>query len=298
MVEIGRLLTAMATPFDRNGEVDFAQAGNLARALLDSGTDGLVVAGTTGESPTLTVKEKWRLFAEVKKAAGGRAAVIAGTGNYNTAESIELSREAERIGVDALLLTVPYYNKPSQEGLFRHFEAIARATTLPCILYNVPSRTITDMTAETTVRLSHIPNVVGIKEASGNLAQIANIIGGARSDFRVWSGNDEDTLPVLALGGYGVVSVASHLVGNQIQEMITAFLARNNDRAAEIHRRLLPLIKALFLVGNPVPLKYALNQAGFAVGAPRLPLVEPDEATAAKIREALAGQRLDLPVAV
>src|SRR5437588_8174098 len=194
MVEIGRLLTAMATPFDRDGEVDFPQAARLAHALLDSGSDGLVVAGTTGESPTLTTKEKWRLFDTIKKATGGRGAVIAGTGNYNTAESIELSREAQQIGVDALLLTVPYYNKPTQEGLFRHFEAIARSATLPCILYNVPSRTITDMSAETTVRLSHIPNVIGIKEASGNLAQIANIIQGARGDFRVWSGNDEDTL--------------------------------------------------------------------------------------------------------
>jgi 4-hydroxy-tetrahydrodipicolinate synthase len=298
MAEIGRLLTAMATPFDRDGQVDFAQAGRLAQALLDSGSEGLVVAGTTGEAPTLTVKEKWRLFAEVKKATGGRGAVVAGTGNYNTAESVELSQEAERIGVDALLLTVPYYNKPSQDGLFRHFETIARATSLPCILYNVPSRTVTDMLAETTLRLSRIPNVVGIKEASGNLAQIATIIQGARSDFHVWSGNDEDTLPVLAIGGYGVVSVASHLVGNQIHRMITSFLDGRTQEAAEIHRRLLPLVKALFLIGNPSPLKYALNQAGFKVGAPRLPLVEPDEPVAARIREALAAQRLDLPVAV
>ncbi len=297
MTEIGRLLTAMATPFDREGQVDFIQAARLARALLDSGSDGLVVAGTTGEAPTLTVKEKWRLFADVKKAVGGRGAVIAGTGTYNTAESIELSREAERIGVDALLLTVPYYNKPSQEGIFRHFEAIARSTALPCILYNVPGRTASDMSADTTLRLSRIPNIVGIKEASGNLEQIAAIIRGARSDFRVWSGNDEDTLPVLAIGGYGVVSVASHLVGNQIQQMITAFVSRDTEQAAEIHRRLLPLVKSLFLLGNPVPLKYALNQSGFEVGRPRLPLVEPDEATAARIREALAAQRLDLPVA-
>src|SRR5438105_3004492 len=220
MVEIGRLLTAMATPFDREGQVDYSQAARLAHALLDSGSDGLVVAGTTGESPTLTNREKLRLFETIKKATGGRCAVVAGTGNYNTAESIELSHGAREAGADALLLTVPYYNKPTQEGLFRHFEMIARNTTLPCILYNVPSRTITDMSAETTVRLSHIPNIIGIKEASGNLAQIANIIQGSRGDFRVWSGNDEDTLTVLAVGGYGVVSVASHLVGNQIQQMI------------------------------------------------------------------------------
>src|SRR5579883_2856440 len=276
-MEIGRLLTAMVTPFTRDNAVDYAQAGKLARALLDSGSDGLVVAGTTGEAPTLTPREKLRLFAEIKKASGGRGAVVAGTGNYNTAESIELSREAERLGVDALLLTVPYYNKPSQEGLFRHFEAIARSTTLPCILYNVPSRTVTDMAAETTVRLSHIPNIVGIKEASGNLAQIANIIQGARGDFRVWSGNDEDTLPILAVGGYGVVSVLSHLVGAQIQQLIQAFINGSNEKAAEIHRRLLPLVKAMFLIGNPAPLKYALNQIGFNVGESRLPLVLPDE---------------------
>jgi 4-hydroxy-tetrahydrodipicolinate synthase len=298
MAEIGRLLTAMATPFDREGQLDTAQAGRLARALLDSGSDGLVVAGTTGESPTLTVKEKWRLFAAVKQAVGGRGAVIAGTGNYATAESIELTREAERIGVDGILLVVPYYNKPTQEGLFRHFEAIARSTSLPCILYNVPSRTGTNMTAETTIRLSHIPNIVGIKEASGDLAQAARIIENTRDDFRLWSGNDEDTLPLLSVGGYGVVSVASHLVGTQIQEMITSFVGGDRERAAAIHRRLLPLVKALFLVGNPMPLKYALNQVGFEVGAPRLPLCEPDEAVAEQIRAALARQRIDLPVAV
>jgi 4-hydroxy-tetrahydrodipicolinate synthase len=298
MAEIGRLLTAMVTPFDREGGLDTAQAGRLARALLDSGSEGLVVAGTTGESPTLTLKEKWRLFAAVKQAVGGRGAIIAGTGNYSTAESIELTQEAEKIGVDGVLLVVPYYNKPTQEGLFRHFEAIARSTSLPCILYNVPSRTGTNLTAETTIRLSHIPNIVGIKEASGDLAQSARIIENTRDDFRVWSGNDEDTLPLLALGGYGVVSVAAHLVGNQIQEMIRFFLGGDTARAAAIHRRLLPLVKALFLVGNPMPVKYALNHIGFDVGTPRLPLCEPDEAVAEQIRAALGRQRIDLPVAV
>ncbi len=297
-MEIGRLLTAMATPFDREGGLDAAQAGRLARALLDSGSDGLVVSGTTGESPTLTLKEKWKLFAAVKQAVGGRGAVIAGTGNYSTTESIELTHEAERLGMDAVLLVVPYYNKPTQEGLFRHFEAIARATSLPCILYNVPSRTGTNMTADTVIRLSHIPNIAGIKEASGDLAQSARIIENTRDDFHLWSGNDEDTLPLLAVGGYGVVSVASHLVGSQIAAMIQAFFDGDREGAASIHRRLLPLIKALFLVGSPVPLKYALNQSGFDVGAPRLPLCEPDEAVAEQIRAALARQRIDLPVAV
>jgi len=298
MVEIGRLLTAMATPFDREGQLDANQAGRLARALLDSGSDGLVVAGTTGESPTLTLKEKWRLFASVKQAAGGRGAIIAGTGNYSTAESIELTQEAEKIGVDAVLLVVPYYNKPTQEGLFRHFEAIARSTSQPCMLYNVPSRTSTNMTAETTIRLSHIPNIIGIKEASGDLAQSARIIQNTRDEFRVWSGNDEDTLPLLSVGAHGVVSVAAHLVGTQIQSMIEAFTGGDSDKAATIHRRILPLVKALFLVGNPVPLKYALNHIGFNVGAPRLPLHEPEESVAEQIRAELARQRIDLPVAV
>jgi 4-hydroxy-tetrahydrodipicolinate synthase len=279
MTDIGRVLTAMATPFDRDGEVDLKQAANLARGLLDSGSDGLVVAGTTGESPTLTEKEKWSLFATVKKAVGGRGAVIAGTGSYSTAESIRLTREAEEIGVDGVLLVVPYYNKPSQEGLFRHFEAIARATRLP-------------------IRLARIPNIAGTKEASGDLAQIARIIENTRDDFLVWSGNDEDTLPILSIGGYGVVSVASHLVGTQIQEMVQSFVDGNADRAAQIHRRILPLVKALFLIGSPSPLKYALNHIGFDAGSPRLPLVEPEEGVAEKIRAELARQRIDLPVAV
>lgn len=298
MADIGRVLTAMATPFGRDGELDLAQAANLARGLLDSGSDGLVVSGTTGESPTLTDKEKWSLFAAVKKAVGGRGAVIAGTGTYNTAESIRLTREAEEIGVDAILAVVPYYNKPSQEGLFRHFEAIARSTRLPVILYNVPSRTSTNMTAETAIRLSRVPNIAGTKEASGDLAQIGRIIENTRDDFLVWSGDDEFTLPILSVGGYGVVSVASHLVGAQIQEMIQAFLRGDTDRAAAIHRRTLPLVKSLFLIGNPAPLKYALNHIGFQVGAPRLPLVEPEEDVAEKIRAELARQRIDLPVAV
>lgn len=298
MTEIGRLLTAMATPFDGAGEIDRGQTARLANALLDSGSDGLVVVGTTGESPTLTDKEKWQMFADVKRGVGGRGVVVAGTGSYNTAESIRLTREAEEIGVDAILLVVPYYNKPTQEGLFRHFEAIARSTRLPVILYNVPSRTVTNMTAETVIRLSRIPNVVGIKEASGDLAQIGRIIENTRDDFLVWSGNDEDTLPILSIGGYGVISVASHLAGRQIQDMIQAFLGGDSETAARLHRRLLPLVKALFLVGSPVPLKYALNQIGFQVGETRLPLYGPDEDVADQIRAELARQRIDLPVPV
>jgi len=298
MVEIGRLLTAMVTPFAADGAVDYDRAKRLALALLDSGSDGVVVSGTTGESPTLSTEEKVRLFREVKSAVGDRGAVIAGTGNYNTAESIELSREAERAEADGLLLVVPYYNKPTQEGLYRHFAAIAASTRLPCILYNVPGRTSLNMTAETVIRLSEVPNIVGVKEASGDLEQIGRIVSGARPGFRVWSGNDQDTLPILAIGGYGVVSVIGHLVGKQIKQMIEAQVAGRCDEARAIHLRLLPLVKACFLVSNPIPVKYALNVAGFPVGGYRLPLCDPDAATAEKIAAEVRRHQIDLPAAV
>jgi 4-hydroxy-tetrahydrodipicolinate synthase len=299
MAEIGRLLTAMVTPFDDRGEVDYAQARRLARALLDSGSDGVVVSGTTGEAPTLTHEEKLRLFAEVKDTVDGRGVVIAGTGTYSTAESIELSKEAAQRGVDGLLLTVPYYNRPTQEGLFRHFEAIARSTSLPCIMYNIPGRTGTNMTAETTLRLSRVPNIVGVKEASGNFDQIARIVDGAGDGFRVWSGNDGDTLLIMAVGGYGVICVLSHLTGLQMKQLIESYLAGRVDEAAKLHRRLLTLNNALMtLASNPIPIKYALNQIGFRAGPPRLPLVEPDEATGEKIMAEVRRHHIDLPVAV
>src|SRR3972149_3350219 len=273
MAQMGRLLTAMVPPFTPEGELDLAQAQRLAMALLNSGSDGVVVSGTTGEAPTLTTEEKLRLFAEVKRAVGDAGAVVAGTGNYNTAERAELSREAARVGVDGLLLTTPYYNKPTQEGIFRHFEAIAKATSLPCILYNIPGRTGVNVTAETTIRLSHIPTIAGVKEASGNLEQIARIVDETRDDFRVWSGNDSETLPILSVGGHGVICVVSHLVGLQMRSLIEKFLAGQVKEAAEIHRRLLPLMSSLMtLASNPIPIKYALNQVGFSVGGGGLPL--------------------------
>ena len=195
MVEIGRLITAMITPFDEQGEVDYGEAKRLALALIDSGSDGLVVSGTTGESPTLTNDEKLRLFSEVKRAVGDRAAVIAGTTTYDNVESIEMSVEAEREGVDGILCTVPYYNKPPQEGLYRHFKSIAESVHIPCILYNVPIRTSLNMTAETTVRLSQIDNIVGVKEASGDMDQVSRIVRDADDDFHVWSGDDNATFP-------------------------------------------------------------------------------------------------------
>jgi 4-hydroxy-tetrahydrodipicolinate synthase len=298
-VEIGRLLTAMATPFDENGRVDFAQAKRLANALLDSGSDGMVVAGTTGEAPTLTHEEKLQLFAEIKQEVGGRGTVLAGTGTYSTAKSIDLTREAAAAGVDGVLLTCPYYNRPPQEGLFRHFEAIASSTTLPCILYNVQSRTGVNMTAETTARLSHVPNIIGTKEASGDLEQIAEIVAHTSPDFKVWSGDDSLTLPILSVGGYGAISVVSHLAGLQIRSMIEAYIEGRPAQAAEIHQNLLPLINAIMgTMANPMPLKHALNDVGFYVGNPRLPLMAPEGAIAEAISEELRRHRIDLPVAV
>jgi 4-hydroxy-tetrahydrodipicolinate synthase len=298
-MEIGRLLTAMVTPFDGEGGVDYKQAQRLAHALLDSGSDGLVVAGTTGEAPTLSHDEKLKLFAAVKEVMDGRGAVLAGTGTNDTAASIELSREAERADVDGLLLTAPYYNKPTQEGLCRHFEAIARATGLSCVPYNIPSRTGVNMTAETTLRLSRVPNIAGVKEASGDLAQIARIVEDAREGFRVWSGDDAMTLPILAVGGYGVIAVVSHLTGVQMHQMIDDYLAGRTAEAAGTHRRLLPLMQTLMTTAsNPSPVKYALNQIGFRVGAPRLPLVEPEAAAAERIVAEVQRQHVDLVVKV
>lgn len=296
MKKFGRLLTAMVTPFDSRGKVDYIQAKKLAGALLASGSDGLVVSGTTGESPTLTIEEKLRLFAEVKSAAGARATIVAGTGNYNTQESIELTREAERIGVDACLLTVPYYNKPNQEGLYGHFKTIAASTKLPCIVYNVPSRTVTNLTAETAIKLSKIDNIIGVKEASADLAQIARIIDGASKDFIVYSGNDADTFPILGLGGYGVIGVITHLVGKQYKKMMDDFFAGRVTESAKQHRHFIPLVNAMFLIGSPMPIKYALNYLGFRVGKPRLPLVEPDEKTRAAIEQTLKKYKIDLPL--
>ena len=292
--EIGRLITAMVTPFDAAGQVDYEQAKRLARALLDSGSDGLVVTGTTGEGPALSVGEKTRLYGEVKDAIGARGAVIAGTSDNNTAASVELSQEAERVGADALLLTVPAYNKPPQEGLYQHFKALAECTGLPGMLYNVPSRTSLNMTNDTTVRLAEIESIIGIKEASSDPVQIAKVIRDTPDDFRVWSGNDDETFGIMTMGGYGVVSVAAHLVGSQIKQMMGLTLEGDVEAAGAEHLRLLDLFKGLFVVSNPIPVKYGLNRVGFRVGAPRLPLVPPDERTAAQLDELLGRYDIDI----
>jgi len=296
MAEFGRLLTAMITPFDERGDIDYAQARKLAKGLTESGTDGLVIGGTTGESPSMSDEEKIRLFAEIKEEVGNSAAVIAGTTDNNHAKSIELSIEAEKVGVDGLLLTVPAYNKPPQEGLYQNFKSIAGATNLPGLLYNVPSRTSLNMDAETTLRLAEIDNIVGVKEASSDYSQITDIIDKAPDGFEVWSGNDDETFPIMCVGGYGVVSVASNLYGSQIKSMMGLILEGNIESAASAHKQLLPIFKALFWVTNPIPVKYAVNRAGFNAGKNRLPLCDPDQDFITKFDEIMDKYQVDLPI--
>ena len=298
MAELGRLITAMITPFDALGEVDYDEAGRLAKALVASGSDGLVVTGTTGETPTLSHDEKLGLYEATKRAVGDSAAIIAGTTTYNTADSVAISKEAEALGVDGILMTVPSYNKPPQEGLYQHFKTIADSVGLPCVLYNVPSRTSINMTAETTVRLSDIDNIVGTKEASSDLVQITKIIRDTDGEFKVWSGNDDETFPIMCAGGYGIVSVAAHIVGAQIKAMMGMILEGDIESAAAEHRRLFDVFKILFIVSNPIPVKYCVGKAGFGVGQPRLPLVPPDDETAAAIDAVVSRYNIDLPAAV
>jgi 4-hydroxy-tetrahydrodipicolinate synthase len=294
MKQLGRVLTAMVTPFKDNGEVDYEQAQRLALALLDSGSDGVVVAATTGEAPTLTWEEELRLFKEVKAAVGGRGTVVAYTGSNSTAEAVEATKGAEKLGVDACLSVVPYYNKPSQEGIYQHFKTIAAATSLPIIMYNIPGRVVVNMTADTIARLSQIDNIVGVKEANGDMAHVAQTINNAKKDFLIWSGNDNDTFHILALGGYGVIGVTTHLCGRQYKRMVDLILSDKIKEAAAIHRKMVPLVNAMFMFPSPAPVKYALNHIGINVGKPRLPLVEVDEKTAAFIDAILKKYEIDI----
>ncbi|MFZ5640864.1 MAG: 4-hydroxy-tetrahydrodipicolinate synthase [Bacillota bacterium] len=289
MTDFGRLITAMVTPFDDNLAVDYNQARAVARHLIETGSDSIVVAGTTGESPTLTKEEKLELFRVVVNEVGGRAKVIAGTGSNNTAESAALTREAEKTGVHGVMLVAPYYNKPPQEGLYRHFKAIAGATSLPVMLYNVPGRTVTNLMPATVARLAEIDNIFSLKEACGNLDQISELRITLPDDFIIYSGDDSLTLPMLSVGCYGVVSVVGHVVGRQMQEMIGAFTAGDHKRAWELHLKLFPVFKALFVTTSPIPVKAAMNMTGIDVGGLRPPLVAAGEKEAAVIAEALKG---------
>ncbi|MEW6183918.1 MAG: 4-hydroxy-tetrahydrodipicolinate synthase [Bacillota bacterium] len=275
MTDFGRVLTAMVTPFDRDGAVNFDQAKKLARYLVENGSDGVVVAGTTGESPTLSKDEKVALFGAVVEEIGGKAAVVAGTGSYATADSIALTKAAEKAGADGVMLVAPYYNKPSQEGLYRHFRAVAESTGLPVMVYNIPGRTAVNVLPATVARLANdVPNIKAIKEASGNLDQVTELRRILPDEFAIYSGDDALTLPILAVGGKGIVSVVAHLAGNRLKEMINAYAGGNVTLAAKIHRELFPLIKGMFITTNPVPVKAALGLLGINVGVPRLPLVE------------------------
>ncbi|SFA76724.1 4-hydroxy-tetrahydrodipicolinate synthase [Lentibacillus halodurans] len=272
-MDFGNILTAMVTPFDANGQIDFDKTTELIEYLLDNGSEGLVVGGTTGESPVLTKDEKIALISHTVKTVNNRVPVIAGTGSNSTQASIELTNEAEKSGADGIMLVVPYYNKPNQEGLYRHFAAIASETGLPVMLYNVPGRSVVNLNSETTIKLSKINNIVSVKEASGNLDQIADIIERTDDDFSVYSGEDSMTLPMLSIGADGAVSVVSHIAGLELKEMVTKFQSGDVTDAASIHRKLLPIMNRLFAQPSPVPIKTALNMKGIDVGSVRLPLV-------------------------
>ena len=271
----GRVLTAMVTPFAEDGSVTYEVAEKLAVSLIDSGNDGLVICGTTGESPTLSWDEEHQLFKVIKNAVGDRAKIIAGTGSNSTQEAISATQKAAELGLDGTLQIVPYYNKPPQEGLYRHFSAIAKACPdIKIMLYNVPGRTSCNLEVTTVAQLAEIENIVAIKEASGDLEQACQIRRLTPADFAIYSGEDALTLPMLTVGSVGVVSVAAHLVATPMQQMIEAFVQGNNQLATEIQLKLLPLYQALFATTNPIPVKYALNLQGWQVGGLRSPLCE------------------------
>lgn len=288
----GTLVTAMITPMNEDLSVDYEGAAQLAEYLIENGSDGLVVAGTTGESPTLTDEEKVKLFATVVDAVGGKVPVIAGTGSNDTAHTIHLTKQAEKVGVDGVMLVAPYYNKPSQSGLRKHFETVVEQTRLPVMIYNIPGRTGVNIAADTMVALSKLRNVVAVKEASGNLDQVGEIIRRVGRDFKVYSGDDSLTLPILSIGGDGVVSVASHIVGPRMRQMIDEYNNGKTKEAADLHLELLPLFKALFITSNPVPVKKALSMLGLPAGPVRLPLAGASEDEVAKLKQVM--QELNL----
>ena len=296
----GRILTAMVTPMYENLEVDYASARSLAQYLINHGSDGIVVCGTTGESPTLTNEEKIKMFREVKEAVGSSGIVLAGVGSNSTAASVNLARQAAATGVDGIMAVVPYYNKPSQEGMYRHFKAIAQAVSLPVMLYNIPSRTMTNLLPETVKKLAQIPNIIAIKESAGMMDQVSELKRILPADFAVYSGDDSLTLPMLALGCSGVVSVASHIIGDEMKKMIEAWFAGDSKKATQWHLRLYPFFKGIFVTTNPVPIKALVNMLGLKAGGVRLPLVDCNEDERGFLTELLAAVRKEeiLSVAV
>lgn len=286
--EWGKLLTAMLTPFSDDGGVNYREAARLAAYLVDvQKNDGIVVNGTTGESPTLTESEKLQLLSTVLEVVGDRASVLFGAGTYNTAESIHLTREGERRGAHGIMLVNPYYNRPGQEGLYAHFSTVAKETGLPVLLYNIQPRSAINMETSTLLRLAEIPNIVAVKEASGMMGQIADVAAQAPDGFRVYSGDDGLTLPILSVGGHGLVSVVAHVVGTDLKELIEVFPS-NPARAREIHQRLIPVFKGMFAYPSPVPIKYATSLNGFDCEDVRLPLVRLDDDQKQAVQASLA----------
>lgn len=285
----GRMITAMVTPFTPSGELDLPRAAQLASKLLDEGSDALVVCGTTGESPTVFYDQKIELFKTVIDAVGGRAPIIANAGDNCTDDSVEFARKVVGLGVDAIMAVVPYYNKPPQEGLFRHFCAIANSVDVPVILYNIPGRCVINMEPATVLRVAReCGNVVALKQANADLSQTAAILAEAPEGFEIFAGDDELTLPMMGLGGTGVISVLSHIAGPRFKEMIEAQASGDHTRALRIHIELLPLMKALFMTANPIMVKQALALQGFPVGGVRLPLVEPTAEQTAELQRVMA----------
>jgi 4-hydroxy-tetrahydrodipicolinate synthase len=284
-MSLGSIITAMITPFHDDGALDAREAARIASWLADRGNDGLVVAGSTGEGQTLTRDERLALIAAVKEAVNGRAAVIANAGTNDTRESVQCVVDAQEAGADGILAVVPYYNKPTQSGMLAHFGAIAQATALPIVIYNIPSRTGTNLLPETLLQLAqNHENIVGVKESSGDMLQIAAILSDRRSEFRVYSGDDHLFLPCLALGGDGVVGVASHLCSPQYRAILDAYRSGAVAEAARIHLSLLPLMRALFATTNPIPVKWAMRQLGFKTGECRLPLDTMPQPLAERLR--------------
>lgn len=284
----GNVLTAMVTPFDDRLQVDYKAAAELAKHLVQNGSEGIVLAGTTGESPNLTQAEKSRLFAEVKQAVGDSCKVLGGIGTYSTFESVKMVKECAECNLDGIMAVVPYYNKPSQDGLYAHFKAIAEATGLPVMLYNIPSRTSVNLQPATVQRLSGIPNIAAIKESAGSMDQVSELKKMLPVSFAIYSGDDSLTLPMLALGALGIVSVASHLVGRQIKKMVSAFQAGDTEKAMRWHLLLFPVFKGLFVATNPAPVKYLLNISGIKAGGYRLPIVGPSSSEKEFLNKLLA----------
>lgn len=283
----GRLLTAMVTPFKADGSVDYDQTAQIANYLVnEQANDGIVISGTTGESPTLSESEKIEILKVVLDAVGTKCSVILGAGTYNTAESIHLTRAGESAGAHGIMLVNPYYSKPGQRGLEAHFRAIAAETSLPMMIYNIQPRSSINLETDTLMRLAEIPNVVAVKEASGNIAQVSEVCRQAPHGFRVYSGDDGLTLPMLSLGAYGLVSVVAHVVGRDLAEMINAFPSDPCTSRA-LHHRLAPVFRGLFSAPNPTPVKYALSKAGFDCESVRLPLVPLNSAEKAVVDSAL-----------